>query len=870
MLIFLIIYTEACTTSTEFTECSNNTMAVIITPDTNCSDPTPYIHGHLPCNFSCPAGQKLDFLYTSNTLTCSLCPAGTYSLGGGHDYSSFNTFKDNFHSNCWVLDSAGWNLSSECTSWHSNSDTFLISGSGPPGKWYETDLTFYPRLIKDGYLEINYRKDSTMVLGVEIGEFYIFIDEILEYYDYSVDNFDWKVTKIPMLEGIHRVQVVFDKFVSDQIAEAQIRSIKVIGTKFADFECKKCQSGHSPAGSDFCTYCEIGSYLDELSGICKACPQGTTSYPGSQSIDQCFEALICKDSDWHYYYSECIEGKQEKVYEWNEPIMCDSNDIWLPDNEIIECVPCGPGKQYVYNKCEYCPTGNYNSDGKYGESCKSCQAGTYAAKISDYFSWTEFPAEFTTGCIVPGNQQCRYDWETRGTYIVTSPIYPANSDIIIQGQFDIAEQNASVSFEFSVFGLKTEFLFIVNNILVFNSTGNKEKSFESFGLGIGKMYLKWICRHHEKDMESCSLFRVTVDGTGFGGAAKCLNCAKGSVSKISAENCEICGNGLTSNIDNTECVGCPLNMFLDFQGNCQYCVNGLTIGKDNDTCVLADPKIQIENSTYSLFNLSGTPGNPPFYCSEQKLQMYCYETFYGPVQGDSHYFYLSIFNPSEVIMPNYPQVFNGKAYSFAVIDTNNFEIDSFYLNKPEENCDEKYSKILVSIGGQVKSIENDKEFGHGLKLIYDNGDICKNGTTFNTIIHLSCDKEEEEGWPIFLKYENCTFEFYWPTVTGCELCTESQKILQNSTCENNQKTIHEFEGEFCIFENRSGYIKSSEPCNENKVYKSWPFIMSLLVSGIMLFVVSFTMILACKKRSGYQKLIQFRQDTKKIEMSDNK
>lgn len=870
LISLLILSAEACTTLTEFTECKNNTRAVIITPQPDCSDPTPFIQGSLPCNFSCPAGQKLDYIPTSNTLTCSLCPAGTYSLGGGHDYSSFNTFKDNFYSNCWILELTGWTLTAECTSWHSSSDTFLLSGTGPADTWYETDLTLYPNLVKDGYLEINYRKDSSMVDGIEVGEFYIFIDESLEYYDYSIDDFDWKVKRLPLSKGIHRVQVVFDKFVTGQIVEVQIRSIKIRGTKYADFECKQCENGHSPAGADTCIYCEVGSYLEEQSGICKKCPDGTTSYPGSKFIDQCFEAPICQSIDWHFYYSECVEGKQEKVFEWNEPKVCDSNQVWLPENQMIDCAPCGPGKQYVNNKCEYCPTGTYSENGELRDSCKPCEAGKYAAKISDFSQWTEIPKEFVTGCIVPGNVQCTYDWETRGTFIVTSPIYPINSDIVIQGEFDITENAASVTFFFSISGSETEFIFFINNIVVFNTTGNQENSVKVISLNTGKMFLKWICRHHEKDVESCSLFRVTVDGTELGGAAKCVPCAKGLISEESAEYCKPCPDGMTSNLDNTECVGCDKNKFMDCYGNCQDCVDGLALSEDGFGCVLADESIDIENSTYLLLNLSGQPGQRPSYCTEQKLQMYCYETFYGPVQGGNHYFYLSVLNPYSAIMPSYPQVFTGKTYSFAVIDTTSLEFDGFSLNKPGEECDEKYSKVVTSIGGEVKSIEKDTEFGLGIKIIYQNGDICKNNTNFNTILHLVCDKEEEEGWPIFLKFENCAFEFYWPTVTACELCTDTMKITHNSTCEHGKKSIHSFEGENCIFENRISYIETTEDCNENRIYRTWPFIMSMFLSGIMLFIVTVTIILACKKRNGYQKLIQFRQDTIKGEVNDNK
>ena len=864
MLVLLFWVTNACEHLLEFSECSEGYMALLMSP-VNCSDSNILIKENLPCDFSCPPGLYITYNLETESLRCSLCPEGTYSIGGGDEYTNWITFKDHFHSYCWILLETGWSLSEECTSWHSNSDTLLVTGSAPTKHWYETDLIFYPNMVKDGYLELNYRKETTSIEGLENGDFYVFIDEDLEYFDYSVEDYDWKNVKIPLSLGIHKVNIVFAKFISTPTCEAQIRDIQIRGTKYFDSSCKKCQQGHSPPGSDLCLYCEVGSYLDVKEKTCKKCPEGSISYPGSSTIYQCFDAPVCQEIDWHYYYSPCEAGKQKKIYEWNSPMVCDPTPVFLPNDEEIDCLPCGAGKVYQSNKCEFCPTGTYTTKGNFGQSCSVCPAGKYAPKVSDFHEWTEFPSEFTSLCINSDNFECSYDWEMRGTFIVTSPVYSEGSKIVLQGKFDISEQDASLMFEFKLAGPKTKFSFMINGNKVFNATGNVEGS-QNFSVRTGANSFKWICEHTDKDVESCLISRIVIDGCTNGGAYKCVACQDGYVSGEASDVCTRCGAGKTSNEAHTECIDCPESTYTDLAGGCKACPSGLASSSSHDFCYLPNKTLEVNNSTFVFQNFSGDLGKSPFYCSEQKLQMFCHQTFYGPAQGDEHYFYISVLNPSPVDMPSYPQISTGNAYAFGILDPDSIGFDYFSQDKPGNGCNVSASKVVANLGSEVQSIEYDEDYGAGFKVSYVNGDVCTNASRFSTLIHFACNKEEEEGWPILLKYENCGFHFYWPTVHACPVCTKQTVAVHNSSCKDGVKTVHVFEGLNCIFENRMGYYADEETCSDNRVYKTWPFILSLLLSGIMLFVVTLTIILACKKRSGYKKLIQYRMEGKNIEL----
>jgi hypothetical protein len=843
-------------------------MALLITP-INCSDSSLSIKESLPCDFSCSSGQFLTFDEDTESLKCSLCPEGTYSIGGGVEYNNWNNFKENFHSYCWVLFEEGWEMNEECLGWHSNSDTLLVTGTAPQKLWYEADLIFYPVLVKDGYLELNYRKETTSIEGLEIGDFYIFVDENLAHFDYSVDDYDWKNVKLPLSSGVHKINVVFAKFVTTSTSEAQIRDIQVRGTKFSDYSCKKCEVGHSPIGADSCLLCEVGSYLDIEEKICKKCPEGSISYPGALRVDSCFDAPVCQEIDWHFYYSPCEAGKQKKVFEWNSPMICDPVPVFLPNDEEVNCLPCGAGKVYLEGKCQPCPTGTFTTSGNFGDSCKVCPAGKYAPKVADFHEWTTFPLEFQSLCIHADRVECSYDWETRGTFIVSSPIYEVGSKVILQSNFEITEKNASLFFTFKVSGPATKFQFVVNGKKVFEKIGFGEGS-EKFLLKVGENSFKWICEHFQKDVESCEISRIVVDGCVNGGAQYCLDCPNGLISEEGSDSCERCEVGMTSNGNHTKCVDCPERSFMDVNGICKDCPEGLNASTHHKSCVLSSEMLRIENETYVLKNFSGTPGESPFYCSEQKLQMFCYGTFYGPAQGDDHYFYISVLNPSQIYMPSYTQLSKSSGYAFGIINYAALGLDYFNLNKPGDGCNITSSKVVANLGSEISVLQNDKDYGSGFKVRYSEGDRCTNSSRFSTLIHFACNKEDEEGWPILLKYEDCEFHFYWPTVHACHVCTESTVIVHNSTCQDGKKTVHTFESSSCIFENRINYIEKIENCNYSQVYKTWPFILSLLLSGIMLFVVTLTIILACKKRSGYKKLIQYRMEGKNVELQVNK
>ena len=72
----------ACEYLFEFTECFQDSMAVIVSPK-DCISTNEYIVQGLSCSFICSEGEYLSFNVSTQSLTCLQCEEGTYSIGGG-------------------------------------------------------------------------------------------------------------------------------------------------------------------------------------------------------------------------------------------------------------------------------------------------------------------------------------------------------------------------------------------------------------------------------------------------------------------------------------------------------------------------------------------------------------------------------------------------------------------------------------------------------------------------------------------------------------------------------------------------------------------------------------------------------------------
>lgn len=105
-------------------------------------------------------------------------------------------------------------------------------------------------------------------------------------------------------------------------------------------------------------------------------PLAGYGYPEFVETDGCatsfawstlFACPACDDSDYDYYYTECVDGKQLKTYKWKDnPRKCHSGDA-LPPPEERTCsvetqIPC-PAGTYLLDQCTACPAGTWSKGG---------------------------------------------------------------------------------------------------------------------------------------------------------------------------------------------------------------------------------------------------------------------------------------------------------------------------------------------------------------------------------------------------------------------------------------------------------------------------------------------------------------------------
>lgn len=72
---------SVCEIDKYFTECDLYNQRSVIFYSRDCNDTTPNPLFNLTCQKSCDPGYRLDV--ENQTLSCSVCPAGTFSTGGG-------------------------------------------------------------------------------------------------------------------------------------------------------------------------------------------------------------------------------------------------------------------------------------------------------------------------------------------------------------------------------------------------------------------------------------------------------------------------------------------------------------------------------------------------------------------------------------------------------------------------------------------------------------------------------------------------------------------------------------------------------------------------------------------------------------------
>ncbi|ROI15319.1 UPF0577 protein KIAA1324-like [Anabarilius grahami] len=270
------------------------------------------------CTFSCEAGEFLEM----SSQQCTLCAAGSYSLGSGVRFDQWDSIPAGFSSLATYMDSGGSgddSMTCNNSSWtaqgthlESNRDDCTVS------------LVYAVHLMKQGSVSFDYQYVDSNVFF----EFFIQNDQCQEMDQTGSEK--WIKLTTSGEWGTHTVN---------------LKS----GTNIMYWRTTGMLLGGKPVKPVLLKNIQIEE----------------------EGWSQCKERPPCSEKDYFQIHTACdSEGKTQILYRWVEPQVCVENVTGAvtlpPSGEKEDCPPCNPGF-YMHNSstCLPCPQGTY-SDGTAG------------------------------------------------------------------------------------------------------------------------------------------------------------------------------------------------------------------------------------------------------------------------------------------------------------------------------------------------------------------------------------------------------------------------------------------------------------------------------------------------------------------------
>ncbi|VDN06061.1 unnamed protein product, partial [Thelazia callipaeda] len=412
----------------EYTKCDENgqrwRVAVPKIDDLKCEVGVPLPERGINCSFTCDAGTYLDI----NTQRCQLCPKGTYSLGSGIRFDTFDQIPPNFE-----IENFDITPERSINSWIVRNNELIYVPTPCLSK-----LTYNVDLVRPGYIEYVYRlprNSRTLVFNVDVR------NKQCRNYNYGMkqplgdslnkkvsdDDGDWHRDRIELQPG-HNViswaviSYQLDTFYSGDVIT--ISHIDIYGSQQV-LKCSNCPGGtYSGIGAKQCRSCRAGYYSLPGSAQCISCPK--TQYSRARSTF-CTNRPICSQNDYYPILEPCVNGKTRTIFVKVQPSVCRddlSGAVKIPDSsEEILCPKCNPGMHLnPAGQCTFCPKDHYSR----GDECRRCPVDTLPNYGYQYIVWNSIPPNMYTKCeyIVEGDSmRCAIDnsWIPSGNMIQSSP-----------------------------------------------------------------------------------------------------------------------------------------------------------------------------------------------------------------------------------------------------------------------------------------------------------------------------------------------------------------------------------------------------------------------------------------------------------------
>ncbi|XP_067090426.1 endosome/lysosome-associated apoptosis and autophagy regulator family member 2 [Osmerus mordax] len=579
-----------------------------------CEDLPPPVQG-TACTFSCAAGEFLEM----TAQECTLCAAGSYSLGSGVRFDQWDVIPAGFSSLATHLDNGP----------HGDDSVTCNSSSWvPQGSYLESNrdectvsLIYAVHLKKQGQVSFQYQyPDSNLMF-----HFFIQNDQCQEM-DETADkkrvrltsHGEWATHTVKLKSGTNILywRTAGMLMGSKVVKPVLLKQVQIEGVAYTS-ECFPCKPGtfSRTPGSSSCEPCPRDTFSGQGASSCTPCHNSTQYAP--EGSDECRVRPPCSVKDYFQIHTPCdSEGKTQVIYKWIKPQIClegvDGATPLPPSGKREPCPPCNPG---FYNNdtatCSPCPPGTY-SDGV--KACKPCPAGTEPALGYQYKWWNVLPANMKTSCFNVGNTKCdsMNGWEVAGDHIHNGAGGSDNDYLILNIHVpgfklptSMAEGSGSefgrITFVFDmVCQADCELYFMMDanrkaTTVVESWEGNKEKqSYTHVMTRNASVSYTWAFqrtnhpyeeRHHVNDQ--VRIYSILVSNALDGVASECRACALSALPSSSL--CVPCPPGHYIDTHTSQCTECPLNTHLIPHsapgiGACKPCGPASKSNKEHRVC----------------------------------------------------------------------------------------------------------------------------------------------------------------------------------------------------------------------------------------------------------------------------------------------
>lgn len=847
--LFLRVYSE-CSTKLFYSECDSlNKRDLVITSSPDCPNPEPQLFDSLDCDFSCPAGTYLSTSAPSQQ-SCTKCPKGTYSIGGGLQFGKpglpWSNLPPYSINSCSSRENSIEYLNFACNHWLTE-ENLLSSSTSSLNNSYTAYLTFFLQIVKKGNFTIKYSKTTVMNNNTKTGVFKIKKNYQRILQDDQIEDKNWKKFSVELEPGLNEVRVEYNsEKVQGSWPKAYISSIQVTGTEYAQSECFPCEFG---SGDTDCEICEFNEYYQD--GICQQCPEGTYSYKGSKSLNDCLEKPECTGKDYKKVYSDCVNSSRTESYAWKTPLFCDNSKLTLPQSQPVPCTKCQLGylekTENFTTICETCPNFYYLNTST--RACSRCPAGTSANKIWIVDEWTELPGTFETYCLTKEGLPCPHSlgWELNTEYLSTGTRHQSGTELVLAIRTNIIENSGKIIVDTEIINELNGTLDVFLNKKKWKSWNMVGRSSERIELGKGTSLVEIVYAVSGGEGEEIRIYNVGIDGSDKGASLGCSQCDLGFYKSDDSDVCLPCPAGTTSNKKNTECVQCSYFQYSSKEGSlCTYCPE-MTHSSSNREFCLATTYMSFGQRIYNIHILSGNEykgGNHS--CGLPALKNYtasCLQTFYGPSFSNDKEFFVSVLNPSRLDVPL-------SEFKKEVLPSYAYAVEKYKNSSSIEDLVCLQQKQIISLGTKIANISHSPE---GIVIWYFDGDLCDDSQKYSSSLTLICDQDLKIASPILSSTSKCNYNFMLKSKFACPVCNQNETKLITGACKNGEQKYKKIEGKNCIISLHQE-IEWVESCSDyTYIFHSVAFILiSILIFLLLLFSIILTCCYYKYKRSQYK------------------